>query len=86
MRDLGAGMQSRPDISWSSGVAAADAMGFSLGQSTCNVILKRKEPHVVDNGLIMVSRMGMVVKPGAFGAPLCACKRDLSREVQILFR
>jgi hypothetical protein len=45
-------------------------MGFSLGQSTCNVIRKRKELHVVDNGLIMVSRMGMIVKPGAFGAPL----------------
>jgi hypothetical protein len=70
MRDLGAGMQSRPDISWSSGVAAADAMGFSLGQSTYGNVIPTKGTHVVDNGLIMVSRMGTVVKPGAFGAPL----------------
>ena len=77
MRDLGVrDAVSRPDLSWSSGVAAADAMGFSLGQSTCNVILKRKEPYVVDNGLILVSGIGMVVKPGAFGARFAASGLD----------
>jgi hypothetical protein len=32
--------------------------------------LKTKGTNVAHNGLIMVSRMGMVVKTGAFGAPL----------------
>jgi hypothetical protein len=43
------------------------AMGFSLGESHGNVIPQNAEggPHMVDNGLTMVSGMGMVVKPGA---------------------
>jgi hypothetical protein len=31
---------------------------------------RQRGPYVVDNGLIMVSGMGMVVKPGALAAPL----------------
>jgi hypothetical protein len=47
----------------------ARAMGFGLGEH--GVIPQNGEggPHVVDNGLIMGSGMGMVVKPGAFSAP-----------------
>jgi hypothetical protein len=71
MRNLGVwGAVSRPDISWSGGVTAAACNRLKPWAINMATSSRNERAHVANSGLIMVSGMGMVVKPGAFGALL----------------